>query len=286
MEKYTELYKELHRAIYPIDNKKFKEKHLSNFVAMRGSRYDEKIGKPNVIRFMVVGRAVNGWGKSIYTESADIYAEEATTLFKNCDRFQTEWNMKNGESAPYSKYEELDEDGNPRYNESGEKIIKQYYFSKSPFWSSALEIYKELSSNEPHENTDLYEDIVWNNIYKVAPLKEGNPSTNLIYAQAKICVKLLREEIRLLQPTHVLLVIDKSWISWTSRNKVMFDFMEAFEGYKCHCHSLLTDQNKAIVQCALSVDNCKILVTCRPETISRNAYKDAVINAFNGFDKQ
>jgi len=285
MEKHTELYKELYNAIYPTHDKKFKERHLSNFVAMRGSRYDEKIGMDNVVRLMVVGRAVNGWGESMNTESADTYANEATTLFESSDRFQIEWKMKNGESDPYSEYVELDEDGAPRYNENGEKIIKQYHLSKSPFWSSALEIYKEISSNEPHEHTDWYEDIVWNNIYKVAPLKEGNPSTNLIYAQANICVELLKEEIRLLKPTHVLLVIDKSWISWISRNKVMFDFMDAFEGYKCYCHSVLKDQNKAIVQCAFMVNDCKILVTCRPETISRDDYKKAVINAFNEFNK-
>ena len=237
---------------------------------MRGSRYDEKIGKPNVIRFMVVGRAVNGWGKSINTESPDTYANEATTLFEATDRFTTEWKMQNSESDPYSEY--TDKNGK----------TKKYYLSKSPFWSATRNVWYQLSGEK---KSDWYEDIVWNNMYKIAPLEEGNPSTNLIYAQAKICVKLLQEEIRLLQPTHVLLVIDKSWISWTSRNKVMFDFMDAFEGYKCHCHSVLKDQTKAIVQCALSVDDCKILVTCRPETLSRDEYQEAVINAFNEFDE-
>lgn len=286
MKRYTELYKELYNVIYPIDNKKFKERRLSNFVAMRGNRYNEKMGKDNIVRFMVVGRAVNGWGESMNTESADTYASQAVELFEQMNRFtsKTEWNMQNGEIDPYSEYEKLDENGNPEYNENGEKIVTQYHLKNSPFWRSALEIYKGLSSNELHEHSDWYEDIVWNNIYKVAPLKEGNPSTNLIYAQAKTCVKLLREEIRLLQPTHVLLVIDKSWISWTSRNKVMFDFMEAFEGYKCHCHSVLKDQKKEIVQSAFMVNDCKILVTCRPETTSRDDYKNAVIDAFNKFD--
>lgn len=271
MKKYTELYTELYDAVYPADNKKFKERHLSNFVAMRGSRYNEKTGKKNVVRLMIVGRAVNGWGKGMNTDSADTYASEATTLFKASDRFKTEWNMQDCDTNPYSKY--TTKEGNE----------KKYYLSSSPFWSATRDVWYQLSGEQ---KSDWYEDIVWNNIYKVAPLEGGNPSTNLIYAQADICVKLLQEEIRLLQPTHILLVIDKSWISWKSKNKVMFDFMEAFEKYKCHCHSVLKDQNKAIVQCAFSVNDCKILVTCRPETVSRGDYVEAVINAFSEFNKQ
>ena len=274
MGKYAELYQKLYNKIYPIPNKQFKETELSNFVAMRGKRYNEKLNKDGVVRLMVVGRAVNGWGKAIDTTSADTYAKEATKLFKQEDRFQTEWKMKNGETNPYSEYEKTDE--------NNKKIIKEYHLSKSPFWSGALQVYQELSKKEPHEHTDWYEDIVWNNIYKVAPAEGGNPSTNLIYAQAPTCVELLKEEIKLLKPTHVLLVIDKSWVSWTSRNKVMFDFMEAFDNRNRQCQTVLEEQNKAIVQCAFTVDKCKVLITCRPENVLRDDYKNAVIDAFNG----
>ena len=138
MKKYTELYRKLHSVIYPVDDKKFKERHLSNFVAMRGSRYNEKIGKDNVVRFMVVGRAVNGWGESMNTESPDTYANEATTLFESSDRFQTEWKMKNGESDPYSEYVELDEDGAPRYDQCTPCAIARSVFTAEPLSARAI----------------------------------------------------------------------------------------------------------------------------------------------------
>ena len=271
MEKYKELYRELHNKVYGY-KKNYKETELSNFVPMRGCRYDEKIGKDDTVRLMLVGRAVNGWGQSMSIENADIYADKAIELFGANNRFQSEWKMENGEIDPYSWYE--------KENENGERTMKKYYLSKSPFWDTALKIYVELSSKEYHEHSDLYEDIVWNNIYKIAPLKEGNPSTNLIYAQAETCVKLLHEEMRLLQPTHVLLVVDKSWISWSSRNVVKFDFMKAFDDYECCCNIALKEQDEAIVQCAFAVGSSKVLVTCRPETVSRGDYINAVLSAF------
>lgn len=268
MKKYFELYQKLYNEIYPIPNKQFKETEVSNFVAMRGNRYNEKLNKDGVVRLMVVGRAVNGWGKSIDTTSADTYAESAVKLFKKDDRFKSkdEWNMQGTDSNPYSQYT----------TKSGE--VKKYYLSNSPFWSATKEVWYGLSGET---KADWYEDIVWNNIYKIAPVEEGNPSTNLIYAQAPICVELLKEEIKLLKPTHILLVVDKSWISWTSRNTVKFDFMKAFDGYKCQCQTALKEQNNAIVQCAFTVDNCKVLITCRPESLSKAEYTKAVINVFN-----
>lgn len=272
MEKIMELYRELFDSVYFLKKEKIKETELSDFVAMRGNRYDDKIGKDNTVRFMVVGRAVNGWGNPLSLKSADTYAEQAAALFKRRDRFKTEWNMQDGETNPYSEYE---------IDDNGKKTIKKYYLSKSPFWSTTLGIYQELSSKENHKHTDWYEDIVWSNIYKIAPSKSGNPSTNLIYAQANICVKILREEIRLFQPTHMLLVVDKSWMSWELKGKVMFDFMEVFDNYE-HCYFPLLDdtKNKQIVQSCFKAGECKVLVTCRPEGISQNEYKKTVLDVF------
>lgn len=267
MEHLKELYVELYENVHSEETKtKYKETKLSNFVAMRGKRYNDK--KDDEIKFMVVGRAVNGWGESMDTSSAEAYADKAVELFENPNRFHDEWNMQFDNGEPYSEYE--------YENDNGEIIKKKYYLSKSAFWSTALGIYKELSGSE---EKDCYEEIVWNNIYKVAPKDEGNPSTNLIYAQAETCVKILKEEIRLLKPTHILLVIDKSWISWTSRNKVMFDFMRAFDDYKC-CASVVDGCGNGVVQCAFETNGCKVLVTCRPERIGRDEYKKAVVDAF------
>ena len=269
MERLSGLYKELYHKVYGETKKiKFKETELSNFVAMRGCRYNESTRT----RLMIVGRAVNGWGKGMRTDSADTYACDAVKLFENETRYTSspnEWKMKNTGENPYAEY--------VKKKDSGENELKRYDLSKSPFWSASKEVWSRLSGED---RSDWYEDIVWNNLYKIAPFREGNPSTNLIYAQAETCVDLLKEEIRLLKPTHVLLVIDKTWISWKSRGKVKFDFMKAFEGYQCQYEKALNGVDQSIVQCAFTVGDCKVLVTCRPEPIGREEYVQNVTKAF------
>ncbi len=256
----SSLYSELYEAVYKSD-KKYKEAFpLSNFVAMRGSRYDERA--EDSIRYMMVGRAVNGWGESIRIDSKEIFSSCAVKLFEDRNRFDSEWCMQDKESNPYSEY----------YNEDKNKQSK-YYLSNSPFWETNKRIFQGISGEK---KADWFEDVVWNNIYKIAPKNYGNPSTNLIYTQALICVKILKEEIKLLRPTHVLLVIDRSWVSWTRYKNVMFDFMESFDNIVYFQNVVDGD----IVQCAFTSNGVKVVIACRPETKNRDTYSDAVINAF------
>lgn len=273
MEKLRNLYKQLYNDVH--DGKKtFVETEFSNFVTMRGKRYDQIPKDGNAVRFMVVGRAVNGWGASRKSD-AESYADEAIELFKDDIRYDSEWHMEDIHTDPYSKYNKKDK--------NGKEIECEYHLLDSPFWNTAIGICNRLHNRENYAIKDVYEDFVWSNIYKIAPKEEGNPSTNLIYAQAKTCVEILKEEIRLLEPTHLLLVIDKSWVSWSSRHKIMFDFMKAFDDYECHCKTILKNEDKDIVQCAFTAGGCKVLITCRPETLGRNEYINAVKSAFDSF---
>ncbi len=260
MKEYINAYKELYKAVYEMP-KKYKEEKLSNFVTMKGERYD--VNKD--VRFMIVGRATNGWGDSMNKISAESYAEEASKIFDKTNRFYTDWNMKDIKNNPYSEYRDV--------NDGKEK---RYYLSKSAFWSSAKNVWCKLNGvdNKP----DWFNEIVWSNIYKVAPFESGNPSTNLIYAQAPACVKILKEEIDILKPTHILLAIDKSWISWTFKGKKKFDFMEAFKNVEC-CKDLVSN-NQNIVQKAFVSDGIKVIVTRRPESLCREEYATAVYETF------
>ena len=260
MKEYNNLYRELYTAVYEMP-KKYKEISLSDFVAMKGKRYSEKNKK---VKFMLVGRATNGWGE-LKKDSAETYAEDATRIFMKDNRFHTEWNMKDEDSNPYSEYTDA---------RTGEK--KKYYLSKSPFWSTSKEVWCKLNSVD--NKSDWYEDIVWSNIYKIAPLESGNPSTNLIYAQAQICTKILKEEINVFKPTHILLVIDESWISWESRKKIMFDFMDSFNDVKDCSQSI--PKNQEIVQKAFISNGTKVVVTCRPEQTERTVYANNVFETY------
>ena len=260
MNEYVNSYNELFKDVYEKPAK-YKETELANFVAMKGARFDEN----QTIRFMLVGRATNGWDRGLQADTRENYSKSASQLFLKSDRFHTEWNLKDMDSNPYSEY--IDQ-------KDGKK--KTYYLSKSAFWSSSKNVWCKL--NGIVDRPDWLDDIAWSNIYKIAPKDEGNPSTRLIYTQAKACVGILKAEIDVLKPTHILLAIDKSWISWKSRDKIMFDFMEAFDDPEdCQCS---IPQNQEIVQKAFKSKGIKVVVTCRPEKVSRNDYADAVYEMF------
>ena len=265
MKKYLEAYKELYTSVYD-GPKKYKETNLADFIAMKGKRYSEENKK---VRFMLVGRATNGWGE-LNKKSIDSYVQDVYKTFTQEDRFHTEWNMKDIDNNPYSEYVD-----------SKDGKTKKYYLSKSPFWSSSKEVWCKI--NHIDNKPDWFDDIVWSNIYKVAPMESGNPSTSLIYAQAPACVKILKEEINTLKPTHILLVIDESWISWTYRKKVMFDFMEAFDNIKDFTRVI--PENQQIVHKAFISNGIKVIVTCRPEQVSREEYADVVFETFCNMNK-
>lgn len=262
---YKKAYAKLYSTVYGEGHRKYIDKDVSSFVAMQGSEYYQQKN----VRLMLVGRATNGWGKTLPVDSEEKFANEAVSVFQATDRFQTEWKMQNCLNNPYSEYK----DGNGEW--------KKYYLSGSSFWNYTKDIWCKLNGVEDKPN--WYEDIVWNNIYKIAPTDSGNPSTNLIYAQAEACVDILKSEIDILKPTHILLVIDDSWISWTSRKTVMFDFMQVFEGYEDCSDSI--PENQQMVQRALQSGDVKVLVTCRPENVGKTEYVTAVLETFENMNK-
>jgi hypothetical protein len=53
--------------------------------------------------------------------------------------------------------------------------------------------------------------LIWSNLYKVAPVKKGNPSTRLIRAQRDLCIRLLKEEVTTYAPRRILFLTGYSW---------------------------------------------------------------------------
>jgi len=264
MEKMKEAYAKLYRAVFGEGHMKYKEEEVCSFVAMKGSEYDNQ----DEVRFMLVGRATNGWGKILSTDSEQAFSSDAKARLREINRFEKEWKMKDCKGNPYSEYK--DKDGN----------IKKYFLSHSRFWNYSREVWERIT--DVKHKPDWFNCITWSNIYKIAPEESGNPSTNLIFAQAESCVEILKEEIKILKPTHILLVIDEGWIAWKSRKKC-FNFMEAFEDYE-ECNAAVT-KNQCIVQRALKKGKTKVLVTCRPENRKKEEYVNEVVNAFALLEK-
>lgn len=270
MEKYLLANEKLYKDVYGEGHQEYNDGKVSNFVAMKGANYD----KNQEIRFMYVGRATNGWGDGIKMENAKEFAKSVKEVFEAGNRFETEWKMQDTETNPYSVY--------IGKNKEGKDVEKKYYLSRSKFWMSGHDIWCKLNGIDT--KPDWFNEIVWNNIYKVAPSESGNPSTKLIYAQAPACQEILKEEINELKPTHVLLVVDKDWLYWKSYNEVKVNWMSIFEGC-IDCDDAIVGEG-VYAQKAFIYNGIKFVVTCRPETVNRVDYVDAVVKTFEKMSKQ
>ena len=129
-------------------------------------------------RCLFVGKSVNGW----ITNSSDVdelFNPENDDRIVNRDN-QMEW---------VNEYEGRHDVYNTR---------------KSAFWRVIKAISKSFYNVE-----DWYNYVAWSNLYKLSP-KSGNPRLWLQKIQRNMCVKILSEEIRVLDP-HYIIFLTSSW---------------------------------------------------------------------------
>ncbi len=174
-----DLYKNLYELAY---SRLDKESRKSVFVCLSSPKY-----KNSKIRFMLVGRATNGWKAEGFSD-AEGFARWAQQQF-DTDRWG--W-IKN--------------DGGTLYADDGDK---RYYLTQSAFWNYSNDIVRSITGN-----TDVkwMESVAWSNLYKIAP--EGwNPDNTSckIQEDAGACRIILRE-IELLKPTHIFYVTGINWL--------------------------------------------------------------------------
>lgn len=207
--------------------------------AIVGKRYEE-----SPFRLMYVGRAVNGWEADWQKGSLDDLIEQVFSY--------------NFEMASIAD--------NP--NQNG------YNFNKSPFWQLCKEVMKLAGEEE-----NWSDRVLWSNLYKVAPFKEGNPDNKLIKETIEQCIKILTYELRLYRPTHVVFVTDAWWFDPADT------FIDSFSKELNIPVEHKTDKDIAIVGKGIwNKFNCnaKIVVTKRPEGlgITRKEHAEHIIRAF------
>lgn len=255
-ENFKAAYRELFSTIYA---KGTDDGKVSDFVAMKGKHYDAQ-----EIRLMIVGRATNGWDIKLNKDSKESFASDAANYFIQLNRFKDEWKMIDEDTNPHSKYKK--EDGNEA----------TYYLSKSPFWCSSRDIWYGLTNSE-YDKANWYEHIAWSNLYKVAPQTYGNPSGKLMYDQSHACVDILKAEIEAFDPTHILLITGADWLTCGfGRSKEKAYFRDAFINRTENTYK----GDTTIVKETFTSNGRKIVVTRRPEGVSREKYTKAVIDAF------
>lgn len=137
-------------------------------------------------KIMIVGRAVNGWEVS----------------FPDCSTLENTVHSVLNQSQRLDKV--VDINGVEYKDAAG--LTKTYYYSRSPFWRL---IRKVLETYGEAENWN--QKILWSNLYKIAPRKNGNPSWTLIKQNLSLYIDIIVEEINTYKPDKVLFITDNNY---------------------------------------------------------------------------
>jgi hypothetical protein len=239
---------------YRLNKTKVYFNQLSHFVGMKGKKYDQQ-----TIKLLIVGRAVNGWGQ-LNTASAEDFAMEAIEKMQK-DNFN--WIVCDKSSL---RNDCLD---NGEY----------YWLNDSPFWRTNKRIWMSLTNN--HDFQDLEQDkwvdyIAWTNLYKIAPLDTGNPTTTMSKRQLDSCKKILKAEIENFKQTHILFITGYEW--WFEDFKEIFDI--EFKNVKKNVYHGENKNSFFAETYGTTSEGVKIVVSCRPEFRDENLYVDDIVNSF------
>ena len=203
-----------------------------------------QIGKNYVqdhpIRFMVVGRCLNGWDKGIISsyKNADDFAKDA------CEQI-----------AP---------------SDSLDQFFHAYNTNRSAFWRTTKSIVHGLYAHENQVLSDPWQDsIIWMNLFPVAPKEGGNPGARLLNAQREAAKTIFASMAAFCKPTHILCMTD--WAYWVHHKKgemidsSMMSIPESDKGWICRSGY---------------IDESKVVISKRPECKKEALYTNQVIDAF------
>lgn len=262
-ELYAKLFKDCVTTTYRMSNKVWAFNQLGHFVSMAGPKFHKE-----PVRLMIVGRATNGW-PGLCCDNEDAFGSDAAEKF----------------SAKGFSWVVNSEDGRGLRNTE-----EDYYLSTSPFWRTSKQIWEQLSGKTDDRWVDY---IAWSNIYKVAPKNDteetrydyANPSKTLCRKQLSACQEILKHEIEVYQPTHILFISGWDWFfDWATdfgRNtgKTLF-------GELCQLPPLGKNnpKNGVYVEGCLSYETkdraIPVVVACRPEYRPEQEYIDQVVTHF------
>lgn len=250
--------------------------YLTSFTTIVGKDYEE-----NKFRFMLVGRAVNGWSeKRIYEEclteeefvnsSIDNYNNEKETFADN-EKKRFEWiaNARDENATPTNCYR--------KGIDSSETLIKKEpYRLSSPFWNYSKDVWCKLNGSDEKSAwyNKWYNNIIWTNLYRIAPTFGGNPNEKIKEAQFNACFELLKTEIKQNKPTHILFLT--GYEGWYDRfDREFKKYTNDIGGYSFK--SVKNDYIEAYG----SINDAKFVVAKRPELKNKDKFVKEVVKIFN-----
>lgn len=245
--------KELYEKLYDDCSSFENFKNDAHFVSMQGPFYQE-----NSKRFLLIGRSTNGWG-SLTTTSREAFGHKAQEQFEDLTR----WNwIENHDGTLYSTHDKEEKN-----------YSKRYCLDKKAYWSYTKSIWDQLPG-EAHPCDVWMENIAWSNLYKVSPFKGNNPDDKLKELQLDACKSILKKELEIYKPTHILIFTGYDW----------FDpFADLFENVKSTGERNISrgkNKNTVYVEGTATYGDAKVVITCRPEWRDKDSFVSAVISAF------
>lgn len=257
-----------------------KDSEYTTFTAMCGRKYfDTKDQEGKDFRFMLVGRTVNGWDE--YRKDEELYLtrenfiessimnlinEKATITFGS-DRF--EWIDTSADFPQNTARKGID-----RGSVNGD-----YKLSRAQIWSYTKDVWDSLYGKKTEWKERWFENIVWSNLYKIAPHESGNPGGRLQSCERKACIQLLQAEIDYFKPTHIYFATAREY--WFNEFATIFsDFQKkgtnVYSGEK---------KNEEYVEATARYiyqdgSSAKVVVACRPEGRTKEKYVREVVNFF------
>jgi len=225
----------------------------AHFVSMQGEHYLK-----NSKRFMLIGRAPNGWG-SLDTQSRETFGKDAESQLRSYDR----WNwIESVNGTLYSTHDRHETN-----------LSKRYCIDKKPFWTYAKSIWKQLPGSFTEDDV-WQKNIVWSNLYKVSPFEKDNPDWQTRQLQYQACLQILKRELELFQPTHILIATGFDWFE---------PFSSLFEqvvdtGKRNVARG--RGKNEVYVEGTAAYRGAKTVIACRPEWRDRSGYVAEVVKTF------
>lgn len=228
-------YKKIYQTLLEPFQERLWSHEMTSCPVIVGSNYET-----SPFRMLYIGRAVNGWEFDWHEDTLEGLANQVFSHGFDVDSISTN---------------PIQPDG--------------YNFNRSPFWQLC---YKLLELNG--EASEWSSRVAWSNLFKVAPYSRYNPDDKDIVRQIKPCIELIKKEIEMLKPTHVVFVTDTWWMEPA-------DYTDASFAKELGI-TLVSDSTNTIVGQG-TYNGTKMVVTKRPETAktSRADHAQQIIDTFS-----
>lgn len=128
---------------------------------------------------------------------------------------------------------------------------------------------------EVHEEEIWQKNIAWSNLYKVSPKDCDNPSWEDRRLQQEVCKEIMKKELSIYQPTHILIISGYAWFEPFAEL-----FSDVVDTGKRNV-SKGKNKNTVYVEGTAKYGNARVVIACRPEWRDKEGYVAAVSQAFH-----